>query len=268
MLEFLKRTISRIFLTKNNVKLIVLGHQKSGTTAIAALLSKLSDMEMSNDPLYEIDYGLGCAAEELIINKKTLDDYSVHHPSLFRQKIIKDPDFIFLYEELKRYYGNVKIVFVVRDPRDMIRSICNRLDIPGNCASDAVTIQGLPKGNRHWELILSGKLQNGQKVNDPNNYILNLASRWNLATQNYLQNKEDMLLVRYEDFLVDKKNIITDIASQLDIPCKNNIEKFLDIQYQPKGRPNIKWLDFFGEKNLHTIEETCEEFMSIFDYKK
>src|SRR5690606_22302361 len=46
-----------IVLHRHAVRVVVLGHQKSGTTAIASLLAKMVRRDYANDPLYSVDRG-------------------------------------------------------------------------------------------------------------------------------------------------------------------------------------------------------------------
>ena len=98
------------------------------------------------------------------------------------------------------------------------------------------------------------------------NYIEKIAFSWCLAADKYIQNLSKMKLIRYEDFMVDKTNSIAILARQVDLNPANDITDYLDIQYQPRGDHSISWIDFFGEKNLKSIEEICREYMNHFGY--
>lgn len=263
----IKNHINRLFLTPDKVKLVVLGNQKSGTTVIAALLSEISDIAMSNDPLYMMDWGTGQTAQELIANPEGLQALCDHRPEYFSQKIIKDPDFVFIYPSLRKMYTSARFVFVVRDPRDTIRSICNRLALDGRLENVLPKAADMKGGNHHWELILSGRLPPLHTRKDGLGFIEHLAHRWNCAVQIYLENKADMLLVKYEDFLRNKEGFIKQLAGELDIPDRCSIADKVNIQYQPKGNPNVRWLEFFGENNLASIENICAEFLPVFGYE-
>ena len=55
-----------------------------------------------------------------------------------------------------------------------------------------------------WKLLLDNEWIGGSK----NHYIEVLAERWNIICNVYLENKENIILVKYEDFISDKKNTI------------------------------------------------------------
>lgn len=261
--------IQWMFRPEDAVRVVVLGHQKSGTTAIGALLGRMSGFGMSNDPLFMIDQGTGKTAELLIQHPDLLKKYCKQRRDLFAHKIIKDPDFIFIYPALKEVYRNAKYVFVIRDPRDMIRSICNRLGLEGTSKKAFPAKADMKGGNHHWELILSGNLPfiNGV-VQVDSNLILNLAHRWNLATEIYMNSAKEMTLVKYEDFLKNKQTVIKDTARALGLPCDGSIAEYVDVQYQPKGERKVDWVEFFGAENLAGIECICSEYMSDFGYEK
>jgi len=259
--------LKNLFSSTEDVKLIVLGHQKSGTTAIAALLARISDSTMSNDPLFMIDQGAGEVVDKLISSGHHLKTLCGMYPDLFTKKIIKDPDFIFIFPSLKKVYIDARFLFVVRDPRDTIRSICNRLRVPGTEKIKKLKYNDMYMGNHHWELILSGELPAQKNTgNKHTNYIQNLANRWNMAVEIYLNNIDDMILIKYEDFSQNKEKIITKLAVDAGLQCKKSIAEYVDIQYQPKGNANADWGEFFGRDNLASIENICGLHMQRFRY--
>lgn len=266
MKQFVKN-ISRLFRPADNVKVTVLGHQKTGTTAIAALLARIADYGMSNDPLYEIDQGKGIIAKELLSNPQSFKKIVRRYPGLFGKEVIKDPDLIFIYPVLRECFKNTQYLFVIRDPRDTIRSICNRLKLEGTYSKNRITKADMYEGNYHWELILSNHLPKISHITDAQNFIINLAQRWKLAAEIYMHNSSEMQMVKYEDFLLDKENTIKNLAHKLNLPCLSTISEFLDVQYQPKGNASVQWDKFFGENNLLAIETICNKTMSEFGYR-
>lgn len=245
-------------------KILILGHQKSGTTAIGALLADYCGLTYSNDPLYEVDKGSAKAVKSLVEKPCKLCGFLRFKPSLFCKEVIKDPDYIFLQSQLSKAHPNAKQVFVVRDPRDNIRSLCNRLKLDGRSTLKAPASSDMYKGNRHWELIFSGHLP----VLKSANFIESLAKRWCYAAELYLRNKETIILVRYEDFVQDKRKEIGILAEKLGFPQKNSIVEKLDKQFQPRGDNSASHLDFFGEDNLLMINSECREYLSVFGYQE
>ncbi len=250
-----------------NVEVVILGHQKGGTTAVASLLGKLSDNKVSIDPLYRVDLGKAEKITRLVKNPKLIELYCLRYPSLFRQPIVKDPDLIYIYQAVKECYGNARFLFVVRDPRDVIRSICNRLALDGDDLNQVPAINEMFNGNHHWELVLSGELPQRERSGQPSSLVSNLAYRWNMASKIYLEFSSEMIFLKYEDFLEDKERIVSETAKKLGLGCKKSIVDFIDVQYQSKGNSHTDLYKFFGEKNLRLVEEICANYMCEFGYK-
>lgn len=236
---------------------IVLGNQKSGTSAIAALLSEMTGLSVSIDLRKEVDSptyqkvkkGELSFAEFVRVNK--LD---------FSREIVKEPNLTLFYKELIEYFPRSQFIFVIRDPRDNIRSILNRLKIPGNLSSLSPEYRG--EMTPAWDLIVDSQWL-GVKGD---NYIEMLADRWNLMTDVFLTNRQQMILSRYEVFVKDKVAEIERLAQYLNLPQVNDISEKVDIQFQPKGNNKVKWEDFFGAENLTKIEQICAKKMSEVDY--
>ena len=255
----LSGVINKCFIRSSNTNTIVLGHQKSGTTVIGNLLSIYSDYSYTNDPLYQIDMGKGEAAYKLLSGEISLDMMVKRYRRLFGLQIIKEPDFIFITDQVLEVFPDAKYVYIVRDPRDNIRSIFNRLGfVPGELA-DYKHI------NRHWEMILKGNLP-VLKDGASEDFILNLSRRWVLAANIYVKHIDKLQLLRYEDFLKDKKREIYSIAKKLGMSQVNAIDQYVDRQYQPKGDSTVDLMEFYGERYLDMINNECGQAMDYFGY--
>lgn len=258
--ERLKREWDTINARVNPSPIIVLGNQKSGTSAIAALLAEMTNLSVTLDlrkeiakPTYDrVKTGELSFAEFVNINK--LD---------FCQEIVKEPNLTLFYQEMNEYFTNPKYVFVIRDPRENIRSILNRLNIPGNLTELESEYREEITKYPAWNLVLDGSWLGIEG----NNYIERLALRWNFTADVFLENKDKMELIYYEDFVKDKIGVIAGIAEKLRLPQANDIADKVDIQFQPKGNRHVKGADFFGKDNLERINQICEKKMRIFKYK-
>lgn len=241
----------------NENPIFVLGNQKSGTTAIAALVAKLGNLSVTLDisSLYE--------PTQTKIHKGELNfhEFVKENISYFSKDLIKEPSLTFLYGDIVKEFPNAKFLFIVRDPRDNIRSILNRLSLKGN--HKYILKKDFERISPEWKLIIDGTWM-GLKGNT---YIEHLALRWNRAVATYLQNKESMVLVRYEDFNANKVQVIRKAARDLNVSYINEIENDIDKQYQPKGDGDVDWLDFYGIQNLQIIENICYKYMHQLDYQ-
>ncbi len=243
--------------TVNKTPVIVLGNQKSGTSAIAHLLADFGGLSKTVDipPLWD------STVIEIIKGHIEFLHIVNHHKFYFSKELIKEPNMTFFAPQVMEVFPESRCVFVIRDPRDNIRSLLNRIKIPGHLKEiDKLLLQGIREG---YKLILNAKRW---EIDQAENYIGVLSHRWNKAVDNYLLCKDRMILIKYEDFLVDKYRFIADLANQLGIRQKADIADKLDIQYQPRGIHNVSWQEFFGQENLARIERICGSRMKEFGY--
>ncbi len=246
-----------LFARVNPCPIIVLGNQKSGTTAIAALLSEMTGLsvtldlkrEMKNPVIDRVKAGDLSMADLVRLNK--LD---------FSRDIIKEPSLSPFFRELHECFPESTFVMVIRDPRDNIRSILNRLKVPG----DLDDIGGAERSRmtRAWQLILDGRWLGL----DGANYIEMLAQRWNFIADVYTENGGRMQLLKYEDFTRDKIGELERLARTLGLEKKNDVSHRVDVQFQPAGDRGVRWDRFFGTENLSRIERICADRMAKFGY--
>lgn len=236
----------------------LLGNQKTGSTAIAALLGQATQQSVELDIFYHIPYP---AEKMLLENKITFEKFVRNNRRLFSKPIIKEPGLVFYLDALFRRFPNSPVVFLLRDPRDNIRSILDRLGLPGDQpALSQQQFDSLP--SPFWKMTIEGTVfQTAGK-----NYIETLALRWNRIVELYEQYTSRMLLLKYEDFYRNKAETIYSLARQLGFPLLSDISQLVDIQYQPKGDSSVTWIDFFGKDNLSAIEKICKEKMVKYGY--
>jgi hypothetical protein len=237
--------------------IIVLGNQKSGTTAIAALLAEATGLSVTLDLKKEFTEPVidgiksGDLTTAAFVKRNKLD---------FSRDVIKEPSLSVYYPELVSYFPDARFVMVIRDPRDNIRSILNRLRVPGTV--DALTEGHRSEFTRAWELIIDG----GWLGIEGANHIETLAQRWNYIADLYLENEDQIILLQYETFLNDKAGEISRLADTFGLEVRFDISHRVDHQFQPAGDHNVSWADFYGPVNLARIESICRERMRTFGY--
>jgi hypothetical protein len=234
--------------------IFVLGNQKSGTTAIAALLAELAGLSST------LDIRTWTVAEQDQLHDGSLKfaGFLRRHRLEFSRELIKEPALTFLYDDLRSHFPSSRVVFTMRDPRDNVRSILNRVQRAG----DKDVLEDLAALPEAWQRIIDNRWLGLQHEH----YVDSLAARWNRATDVYVEHARDMVLIRYEDFVVNKLDTIERLASQLGLAKACDISDKLDIQYQPRGNREITWEEFFGLANLGRIERICGSRMRKFGY--
>ncbi|MBN8697653.1 MAG: sulfotransferase domain-containing protein [Bacteroidetes bacterium] len=249
------QTIDHMRAKPSETPVIIMGHQKTGTTAIAALLGKATEKEVSIDPFYRTPKK-HIVLPKLYENKLLLSDYIRSNAYLYRPQIIKDPEFVFFYKELKEIYTDSKFVFIIRNPFDNIKSILDRLKIPGDIDDFNETLFPEVMNTWDWMELLRGDLSNVKG----NNIIETLALRWVFCANLYLNNKNDFILVKYEEFREDKIGIINNLIENINDEIKQDISSIMNKQFQPKGEnSSISPQFFFSKKNYDIIAEICEK---------
>ena len=236
----------------------VLGNQKSGTTAIASLLADHTESTASLDiqdfELLEHTY------PALIQGDITTKAFETLHAPFFSKKVIKECLLTTAFDDLKALHPNAEFVFIVRDPRDNIRSILDRFRIPGDRDNVNWSQISLPP---LWAYVFGLKW----RPLKGKNYIDMLASRWNEIVNIYLKYQDKFRLVKYENFNNDKATLISDLARTLGLEPKADITDKIDIQFQPAGaNRELDWIDFYGSKNLNIINRRCSEYVEALDY--
>jgi hypothetical protein len=252
----LKRKLGRLLCPVEREPIFILGNHKSGTSAIAGILAELVGLPTTIDLPSEMECPTFHQVRQGIFS---FQDFIQKNKLEFSRKLIKVPELVFLYPELKTFFPKAKFVFIVRDPRANIRSILNRLNIPGQLA--AIDRKDFPEITPTWALALDNAWLNLPS----DHYIHDLARRWSYIAQVYLQNPEDFVLVRYEDFCRDKLAQLKTLALALNLEPKHDVSVWLDYQFQPRGDQQVNWQNFFGD-NLSRIEATCQQEMTLFGY--
>jgi len=255
------RLMGALPMGKGKGKIIVAGMPKSGTTAIASLLAKATNVDVCSDPFYQLDTQKKVAfRDQLFSGQLSLESLWRQHREVFRGTVVKDPNFPILLSELKQLLPEAQFVFIVREPRDNIRSIFSRLKIPGD-PSEGSHLASEVLGT--W-----GRVLNGTSPDMPgNDYLEKLAWRWRVSAERYLQNNEGVHLIRYEDFRGDKQNQINRLAKDLGFTNLSDIASLVDVQFQPKGSQPASLEDFFGKDNLERIEAIVGPLLADFGYE-
>lgn len=246
--------LNRVWPRPRGPLVFLLGNQKSGTTAIAALLAECTGLACTLDMrAFTVE-----EQDRLASGSLAFESFVRSHAFEFSRPLVKEPALTFLADELRAAFPASRFVFILRDPRENIRSILNRLKLSG--IPDRPEPSGpVPEG---WRRVLDNRW-----LGIPSDhYIESMAERWNLALRAYESAPEETVLVRYEDFLADKLTSIRDLALRLGLAPRRDIRSKLDTQFQPRGDRDARPVDFFGPANLDRIERICAPGMARYGY--
>lgn len=249
----------RFFSKVNESPTIILGNQKSGTSAIVSLLGEAANKSYSND-IFVWHYGLESKVFEKKMPFEDFVDKARYH---FSKDFIKDPSLTFMFEELSARFPNSKYVFVIRNPLDNIRSILNRLQLPGDLKDlDESHFTQVLRDRPLWMPVITGQ-GNGWTEG---NYIERLAHRCRIALELCHQHPTRWITIRYEDFVKQKHITIENTLKELGIPVQADISSIVDKPFQPKGDTNIAAEDFFSPENIEKIIDICGPIMHHHGY--
>lgn len=251
--------LQSVFASVNEEPIIVVGNQKSGTSAIAHLLADYGGLTKTIDipPLW------GYRGLDVMRERRVFGEVVHRYARFFTADLVKEPMMTFFLDQVIDRFPDASYVFIVRDPRDNIRSLLNRRNLPGNVerlrAADKVQLasERCTLDADAWQI-------------EAKTYIELLAKRWNLAIENLctLQHSSSYgMHVRYEDFVSDKYAFIARLAERLEVEEQQDITDRLDAQYQPKGNRDVSWEDFFGRENAIKIEDECKGNMEKIGYE-
>ncbi len=238
----------------------VFGNQKSGTTAIAALLARAAGKTFS----YDIFARLTAESHErLLSGQRPFRDLVAACPHEFEADVIKAPTFGLFYDDLGRLFPEGRFVFIVRDPRENIRSILDRLGLPGDLDALRPRERQAWADLPGWRFVMEGRLPPVAGAN----YVETLANRWNLFADLYLHDADRIECLRYEDFCADKTGTVAGLAARMGWEVVHDISAEVDRPYQRPGRNRgTPWREFFGPENLARIERLCGRRMQAFGY--
>lgn len=232
-------------------KLLLVGSESSGSTAIAKLLF------LSSPSLRFLEEGYNQwvwnAYRQIYQGRRSIRDY----PRLQLFDTIKVPGFATILRQFKESFPNSKIVYIVRDPRDFVNSAIKTWKV-GSVAE----LTDVSWSKENWL---------GIQETDP---VIRLALRW----RTYLRCAEsvpDVIFVRYEDFCADKPGTIQDLATAMEIPY--DLDRVIALQNQQLSHVSVRdykpagpggWrLGILEPQHINKIESACQAEMSRWHYQ-
>ena len=240
--------------------LFVLGNQKSGTSAVSALLALATRKDLTLDfrvrryvleDLYRVSRG-----------ETSLSDFVARNRIEFSTPIIKEPSLTFIFSKLEAEFPEASFVFILRNPFDNIRSVFDRLRLDGQTKAVPGHMQN---ANFAWRHIISGTDLGLDPEIRTAGVAPVLATRWVLALQPVIE-KPAIPVLRYEDFLGDKIGTIRSLAAKVGLDAPGSIESHVDRAFQPSGRSQVSPETFFSPENYDQIDRITAALRSRFGY--
>ena len=229
------------------MKVLIVGCERSGTSAISNLLSKTSRLSLLDDPRYSWYLYPLINVNKSFFSWKLIFDIN-------RYDIVKVPGFATILPYLnKRSFQKFKIVYIVRDPRDNVSALKERLNLNFN------------------GLLLNIEWLNAQ----PKTLVESLALRWKLYLDKALAFQEvysdRIMFVRYEDFTEDKLATIFNLCQFLNLNFDAKlIQGSLNRQFRKSWSSKIKgkgrYINDLSKEETELIENICCQHMLNFNY--
>jgi hypothetical protein len=239
----------------NNKKprVIILGHQKSGTTAIATLIAKRASLSYTADIVRSHQHYHDW--DSLHKKEIELSSFCKKYKYEFSKNLLKEPELSFFYNDLTMQFPTSKFIFVLRNPFDNIKSILSRLKINNmKELKESTTYRNEVAKFPMWKNILG----------DIDNPIPALCKRWNTLVDIYEANKENIYLLKYEDFSKNKTNVIDELCDYADVQHVNDINGLVNLQYQKKGS-RISNANFFRDEDIILIKSLIIKHSNYYD---
>lgn len=230
-------------------QVIVLGNQKSGTTAIAKLLAEAAQLSATLDIHAEIRFGL---LDELARSgdsevQRVLRTYRQE----FMRHVVKEPELTWHAPALQRALPEAAFVGIVRHPLENIRSIYDRIGLHGRAGS----LQEAERLSAAWRRICDLSWHHDVKTSHP---ALMLAHRWRLHLEAIQSCDRALTIQRYEDFNAAPQEAIHALCEALGFAARALPDASLKRTYQPRGATRgIAPEDFFGPELVDAIWKVC-----------
>ncbi|MAC16943.1 MAG: hypothetical protein CMC97_01400 [Flavobacteriales bacterium] len=259
--------LSKPFRRVNPDAIYVFGCQKSGTSAVAQLTAMAGGLSATVD----IPTIWRTPVSDIVKGQSAVKDLVEIHRPYFSRELVKEPGLTPILEHVAAHVGLRKVVFVVRDPFTNVRSMLQRRGLEGNRPELAAEeFAAMMKGNWHWTYDWPYAYRPQAKFwSEGRHYVEGLGFLWSscvAAMQRAEENGVKVHVVRYEDFVKDKRGTVERILADFGRPVRQDVSAHVDVRFQPKGDHSISVEDFFGAANSAMLEEVTRSRAHLFGY--
>ena len=256
-LQLLKNSFSDFKKDKTKKKLIYnkiwcIGLPKSGTTLIENILEELPYVEMftsifrrweNTNPQYIFDLNVPEKLFKDMPDEKNTYFKTHTRYSELTQNIIKNYD--------------IKIILSLRDLRDMMISRYYHI-LSDKSHWQHLLIKDL-SFNKGFKISLTEKKK--EHENNPLEYYYNWIKNWT----EYSKIEKGILVLHYEDYIIDKQDYINKILNYLKIDKKEfNFDKFLNIKEKGSNNLSKNLLNYGRNKSTFRLGE-ADQWKKLFD---
>ena len=147
------------------------------------------------------------------------------------------------------------IIYIVRDPRNIITSISNHFTKSVNESLKFMLSNSVIGDNKSFE----------ESIKDKNSRMLTLLGKWNDHYRSWTRKKDNLLLIRYEDLILNPKSEINRISMFLKnyMEFKVNNEK-LDNIIKTTSFENLKKLEKEETFNEGVLDKKTKNKVNFF----
>lgn len=245
----------------------VFGCQKSGTSAVAQLTAMAGGLSATVD----IPTIWRTPVSDIVRGEASVKGLVEAHRPYFSRELVKEPGLAPILDEVAGHIGLQKVVFVVRNPTTNVRSILQRRGVAGDLPELRVEdVAAMLKGNWHWTYDWPHVYRPQAKFwSEGRHYVEGLGALWSscvAAMERAEKNGVEVHVVRYEDFVKDKRGTVERILAEFGRPVRQDVSAHVDVRFQPKGDHSISVEDFFGADNLARLEDVTRPGAQLFGY--
>ena len=144
-------------------------------------------------------------------------------------------------------------IYIVRDPRTLVSSISNHFTLTLDQASNFLITPRIIGNNKKWEENQTG--------------IQCLLGKWNDHYRSWTRNKNDLLLIKYEDLIQNPKKelekIINFLKNYLDIDTNINKNKKIIETTSFKNLKKMEQKGLFRENAINKKDHSKVEFFHL-----
>jgi len=251
---------------KNNIQILQCGYPKSGNYLLYKIFSSILK-NIDNYHTVTLDSGLKSIFNSFcsdymtfpevneIDNIRLINDkiyLEIPHPDLrfipINQNILKYSTIVWTHEQidniLKILPNTTHFIYLVRDGRDVI-----------NSAIHYVT------SDTYLKLRPENKIISPEKLYSDSSYFKHVTLQWTNHVRSYLNNREKLLLIKYEELIKNKKTVIKNILNYIGIDLNDSIieDIIIDTSFNSmskeapkhlrKGHKN-DWKNFFTKEHI------------------